>query len=229
MFIREFFEPIDEGVYDPNIFKAVFMAGSPGSGKSTIANKLFGGTGLKSLNVDNFWHLYKTKKRPGDYEKYWQHYKAQESNFLDGRLGLIIDGTAKNPEKMAQVKASLEDMGYDTAMIFVNTSLNTSLQRAINRAQSTGKDFGREINPNFIRDTWEKTQKGLGTLQSIFGNNFFIVDNDRTPNLAYVEKAMRLWLNQQPSKLAARDWIAQQLIQRRGRSSTATSDDTKQV
>ena len=27
-------EPIEEGVNDPNIFKAVFMAGGPGAGKS---------------------------------------------------------------------------------------------------------------------------------------------------------------------------------------------------
>ena len=28
-----------EGVYDPNIFKAIFLAGGPGSGKSYVAGK----------------------------------------------------------------------------------------------------------------------------------------------------------------------------------------------
>ena len=46
MLINEIILPVDEGVHDPHIFKAVFMAGSPGAGKSTIANKLFAGTGL---------------------------------------------------------------------------------------------------------------------------------------------------------------------------------------
>jgi adenylylsulfate kinase-like enzyme len=41
MLITELIAPVEEGVYDPHIFKAVFMAGSPGAGKSTIANKLF--------------------------------------------------------------------------------------------------------------------------------------------------------------------------------------------
>jgi len=44
---------IKEGVYDPNIFKAVFMAGGPGSGKSHIAGKTTGGLGLKVINSDD--------------------------------------------------------------------------------------------------------------------------------------------------------------------------------
>ncbi|MDP7365886.1 MAG: hypothetical protein QGH83_01295, partial [Candidatus Pacebacteria bacterium] len=43
---------LKEGVYDPNIFKAVFMAGGPGSGKSFIAGKTTGGLGLKIINSD---------------------------------------------------------------------------------------------------------------------------------------------------------------------------------
>lgn len=212
MLINELTLPVDEGMNDPHIFKAIFMAGSPGAGKSTIANKLFAGTGLKSLNVDAFWQLYKAKGKEGNYERYWELYKAQEKNFLDGRLGLIIDGTAKNPERMAQVKQTLEELGYDTAMVFVNTSLETSMNRVINRAQSTGKDAGRNIDPQFVKDTWEKTQKGLGALQSLFGGQFFIVDNNRgEPNVAYVAKTMKRWLAQEPSKPAAREWLKQQV------------------
>lgn len=212
MLINEITLPVDEGVHDPHTFKAVFMAGSPGAGKSTIANKLFAGTGLKSLNVDAFWQLYKAKGKEGNYERYWELYKSQEKNFLDGRLGLIIDGTAKNPERMAQVKQTLEELGYDTAMVFVNTSLETSMNRVINRAQSAGKDAGRAIDPQFVKDTWEKTQKGLGALQSLFGGQFFIVDNNRgEPNVAYVAKTMKRWLAQTPNKPAAREWMKQQI------------------
>mgnify|MGYP001336036106 CR=1 FL=1 len=32
-----------EGIYDPNILRAVFMAGGPGSGKSHTAKLIFGG------------------------------------------------------------------------------------------------------------------------------------------------------------------------------------------
>ena len=32
---------LNEGVNDPGIFKAVFLAGGPGSGKSFVASQLF--------------------------------------------------------------------------------------------------------------------------------------------------------------------------------------------
>ena len=46
------FQQIQEGLYDPNIFKAFFMAGGPGSGKSYVVKKSTGGTGLKIVNSD---------------------------------------------------------------------------------------------------------------------------------------------------------------------------------
>ena len=42
---------LQEGVYDPGIFKAFFMAGGPGSGKAFISQNTFAGTGLKSVNM----------------------------------------------------------------------------------------------------------------------------------------------------------------------------------
>ena len=210
MRINELISTIDEGLFDQNIFKAVFMAGAPGAGKSTIANKLFGGTGLKSLNVDTFWQLYNKLGKEGDYEKFWQMYKKQEGNYLAGRLGLLIDGTARNPEKMADVKAHLESMGYDCAMVFVNTSLDTALQRTVHRAGTPGKDQGRTVDAEFVTSTWQQVQNGLGKLQGTFGQNFYIIDNNETPNVSYVDKAMRAWLAQPPRRPAATDWIKKQ-------------------
>lgn len=202
---------IKEGVYDPHIFKAVFMAGAPGAGKSTVANLLFQHTGLKSLNVDTFWQLYKAYDKQGDYDKFWDLYKKQEQNYLNGRLGLLIDGTARNPEKMAQVKARLEQLGYDCAMIFVNTTLETSIARTVKRADDPGKDQGRTIDSEFVANSWQQVQNGLGQLQSMFGRNFYIVDNNEgKPRVDYVEKELRNWLTQAPKNSVALDWIKQQ-------------------
>ena len=41
-----------EGVYDPGIFKAFFLAGGPGSGKTFVTRSAFAGTGLKLVNSD---------------------------------------------------------------------------------------------------------------------------------------------------------------------------------
>ena len=43
---------VKEGVFDPNIFKAIFLAGGPGSGKSYVAGKTTVGFGLKLVNSD---------------------------------------------------------------------------------------------------------------------------------------------------------------------------------
>jgi adenylate kinase family enzyme len=217
MRFNEFYQPLDEGVYDPNIFKAVFMAGSPGSGKTTIANKLFAGTGLKSLNVDDFYnYLRQTEKTTGDkeadYDAAWDKYRKREQNYLDGRLGLIIDGTGKNPIVMNDVKSKLEELGYETAMVFVNTTLETSLSRARQRASQVGKDYGREIDPKFIEDTWLRVQRGLGQLQNIFGKKFFIIDNNRgEPNIGYVENSLDKWLKAPPQSHIAKEWIKNEL------------------
>jgi len=212
MLINEFTLPVEEGVHDPHIFKAVFMAGSPGAGKSTIANKLFTGTGLKTLNIDAFHHLYKTLDKHPNYERYQELYKGQEKNFLDGRLGLIVDGTARDPQRMARAKLNLEGLGYDCAMVFVNTSLEVSMDRVMKRMTSPGKDYGRKVDPEYVQEVWERTQKGLGQLQGLFEGNFYIVDNNRgEPNLKFVQKSINRWLASKPHKPAAREWIHQQL------------------
>lgn len=207
------FNQLEEGVNDPNIFKAVFMAGAPGSGKTTIATKLFAGTGLKSLNVDDFYNLLRTTDRTSgdvitDYLTAWDKYRVREQHFIDGRLGLIIDGTGKNPTVMNEVKAKLESMGYETAMVFVNTTLETSLRRTSVRANAPGRDYGRRVKPEFVTDTWNKVQAGLGKLQNIFGNKFFIIDNNTDrPRTDYVEKALRAWLSSPPKSPIAKEWI----------------------
>jgi uridine kinase len=217
MRFNEFYQPIEEGVYDPNIFKAVFMAGSPGSGKTTVANNIFAGTGLKSLNVDDFYnHLRNSEKSSGDteqdYKSAWNTYTQREKNYLDGRLGLIIDGTGKNPNVMSDVKQKLEQLGYETCMVFVNTTLDTSLARTVNRASTPGKDYGRNIDADFVKTTWERVQQSLGKLQSIFGDKFYIVDNNRSePNLQYVQKTIDKWLQAPPQSHIAKEWMKDEL------------------
>ena len=49
------FTELQEGVYDPNIFKAFFLAGGPGSGKSFVVRKTTGGLGMKIVNSDDIF------------------------------------------------------------------------------------------------------------------------------------------------------------------------------
>ena len=49
------FQQLQEGVYDPNIFNAIFLAGGPGSAKSYVVKRSSGGLGLKILNSDDIY------------------------------------------------------------------------------------------------------------------------------------------------------------------------------
>ena len=132
-----------------NIFKAFFLAGGPGSGKSYVVRRTTGGTGLKIVNSDPaFESLLKKaglslKMPPEEFERKEkvrgqakELIKKQQKNYLEGRLGLIIDGTGKDAAKILRQKASLEELGYDPYMIFVNTSLDVAIKRNEERPRS---------------------------------------------------------------------------------------------
>lgn len=209
-------EIIKEGVYDPHIFKAIFTAGAPGSGKSTISGKLLAGTGLKVLDIDKWWEYFNLLKQDKSktYDDYWSYIQAQRKNYLMGRLGLIIDGTAKDIARIEEIRMLLENLGYDTAMIFVNTSLETSIQRVEARAKETGRVVPRDR----VVDTWKATQANLGHLQQIFSGNFFIVDNNTEPkDLRKIEKWIRHFLNTKPTSEEARRWVHDELQKRKSK------------
>ena len=51
--MRKFQQYITEGVYDPSIFKAFFLAGGPGSGKSWVSTRALSGMGLKVIDTQD--------------------------------------------------------------------------------------------------------------------------------------------------------------------------------
>ena len=136
------FQDVQEGVYDPNIFKAIFLAGGPGSGKSYVVRKTTGGLGMKIVNSDD---IYEKMLKDAGMEatpedifsdkgqeirvKAKKTTKVKQGGFLNGRLGIIIDGTGKDYSKIASQMQSLKGLGYDCSMIFVNTSLDTAQER----------------------------------------------------------------------------------------------------
>ena len=110
----------------------------------------------------------------------------KEINSLTGRLGLIVNGTADDLEKIKTVKAELEDLGYDTMMVFVNTSNEVSRQRNVERGKSgnrkvpdgTDKQGNPDDSPNIRQEKWDLAQKNIGELEKIFGKDgFTVIDN----------------------------------------------------
>lgn len=197
-----------EGRNDPHIFKAVFMAGAPGSGKTTISSQLFEGTGLKTVNVDQFHSLYSKlrKKIPDNYYlRFWKTTVHQRNLFSNGRLGMVIDSTSRNLETTLEQKIMLEEMGYDTAMIFVNCSLQTALSRIAAREERTG----RKVDTEYAKQAWREVQGNVGHLQSEFGGKFLVIDNSNSnqSDLRFAHQWVRNFINSPIKNPVAREWL----------------------
>ena len=144
---------IEEGVFDDGVLKAVFTAGGPGSGKSFLADLIFGvrdaagkpyfknasflgRTGLKYVNSDKFFEkqLKDNDIDAGDLQRIekeepelWDKIQGASPDslrniakgklkmlkgfFESGRIGMLIDGTGGNYEKMVRQKEAAEALG----------------------------------------------------------------------------------------------------------------------
>ena len=218
MTLEETYASLNEGINDPGIFKAVFMAGGPGSGKSLIAKKLgFHSMGLRPVNSDSSFEMGLKKaglslKMPEDEEEQRDairvHAKAMTAKRQDmlvkGRMGLVIDSTARDVKKLLQQKVLLEKLGYETAMVFVNTSLETALDR--NRTRE------RSIPDKIVKDNHAQVRQVMGKFQNAFGRaNFFIVDNDgdlkdAEKNTTKIFPRLRAFVKSFPDNKMAQAW-----------------------
>lgn len=236
-YLQLFEEYIQEGVNDPGILKAFFMAGGPGSGKSYVAGELFSlpkdssasvsyDLGLKLVNSDAAFELLLKKanidmaelmdikdKDPGEWDramairtKAKKITKGTQKMYIDGRLGMVIDGTGKNYKKIEGQVKELRELGYDCYMVFVNTSKEVALDRNNNRP--------RKLPEDMVSQMWQEVQDNLGKFQRLFkAKRFEIVDNseygDTTPT-DLVGKEIRKFMKQPVSNSIGRQWIQDQ-------------------
>ena len=215
------FKELQEGVYDPNILKAFFLAGGPGSGKSYVVRRTTGGLGMKIVNSDNaFEKLLKdaglSLKMPPEEEKPRDVVrtkakaitKSQQKNYVEGRLGLIIDGTGRDFEKIAKQARELQGLGYDTHMIFVNTSLDTALERNAKRARSVPEPI--------VVKSWKDVQSNIGKFSQFFRRNFIVVDNNDADEDVFgkVYKQVMHLAKAKVQNTLGKQWISNELAKR---------------
>ena len=215
------FNDLQEGLQDPNIFKAFFLAGGPGSGKSYVVRKTTGGTGLKVVNSDDaFEKLLKDanlslkmppeEKEPRDMvrSRAKEITSKRKANYIEGRIGLIIDGTGRDYDKIASQSKDLRQLGYDTHMIFVNTSLDTALQRNAERARS--------VPESIVVKSWNDVQSNIGAFSQHFRENFIVVDNNDAGEDVFVKvfKQIKGLLRKKVKSPLAKQWVMQQMKDR---------------
>ena len=214
---------IQEGLYDPGIFKAFFLAGGPGSGKTYVNQRITPGLGLKNVNSDTaFENALKraglSLDMPPSEEEKRDIVRArakklttnQLSLYIRNKLGLVIDSTARDYVKMEVAKAALTRNGYESWCIFVNTSLDVAL------ARNAARD--RTVPTDIVKKSHAEIQQNMGKLQRLFGsNNFIIVDNNKVAedvNPA-VHKAIRRMITKKPTSYQAVSWIKRELQKRK--------------
>jgi len=225
--MKKFNEILTEGLYDPGIFKAFFLAGGPASGKSFVTKSLFSGTGIKLVNSDNFFE--RALKKVGlslnmpEEEAYFRDMirtaaKQSAANQLDlyvkSRLGLVIDATGRDYDIIARQYAHLHALGYDCYMIFVNTSLDVALQRQRGRE--------RQVPEFILTKSWRGVQDNIGKFQRLFGmNNFLIVDNNKSEEelttvvLAKAYRIVKRLMSAPVKSYIAKRWMAKERKEKR--------------
>lgn len=118
--------------------KAIILAGTPGSGKDKILKEAILPHGFTEINVETF------HKEP-----------------LKGNV--VVNGSF-NYDRVKTIKEELENAGYETVMVFVNTSNDVSKQRNEARALKGG----RVITETVRFSKWKGAQEDLDKFDQLF-------------------------------------------------------------
>lgn len=164
---------ITEGINDRGIWKACFVMGAAGAGKTFVSKKVKSGSiEPRVVNTDKFFPFFK-KQWKDEWKSISGKVKTinnnQLTNYINSMLPLAIDSTAGNTSSVLKRIGILEYFGYDIAGLFINTSLENSLERAAKRE--------RPVNPEFIKYIHNEVNKAKNFYRGKF-QTWIEVDND---------------------------------------------------
>ena len=234
--LNEEYETIlTEGVHDASIFKAVFLAGGPGSGKDFVLKKALDGHGLVEINSDKALEYLMTKnnldkKMPEHEQKRRDEVRGKAKSMtelrqrfaIEGRNGVIINSTSADPKKLKKIKSMLDELGYDSKMVFVDASDNVSRQRNIERGQRGGRMVPEKIRS----DKWKDAQDARVEFSKLFGtDNYHEFNNDedlrsnldpelhktKSKELLDLFKNVKKFTQTEPKNPKAQEWIQSNL------------------
>ena len=176
-------DQINESINDKGIFKAMFFAGLPGAGKSTIAQRVSdGAVSPRIVNTDRSYEFLLKKHGSNANEIAWTLLggaaksvnSALLENYLVGMLPLFVDGTSANPSAAVRRAGIAESLGYDTAMIWVDIDYKTAIERIQKREEAEN----RRVDIEFVERVYESLEGNKELYRSRFGKNFIEVDNN---------------------------------------------------
>lgn len=195
MYIKSYLQFLNESIEDKYLLKAIFVTGSPVSGKSFISKilankktntfKLFAEDIFddKLTEFATFYSAEKTGKNVNimkdpeanrkneDLSELIKYFKYNKSfDWLNSLNSIIIEGQDKDLQTMISNKNILESLGYDVSIIFVNTTLETLTNRNTARV--------RQLSDTEVSEEWNKAQVNLKEFKDEFGKNLVVIDNN---------------------------------------------------
>ncbi len=179
-----------------------------------LLNKFGFGTDLDKMPDEVFQNLTTSKEKGGSNLRHFaKDLTAQRrKKYQEGRLGMIVDGTGDDFQKIQKEKKEVEELGYDTYMIFINTTLERALERNEKR--------DRVLPEKIVVDSHRAVQRNIGGFQGLFKQNFMIVDNNKDLDEKKAQKRFNMLVKQGLNKFVkkplknsiGKSWIRKQRI-----------------
>ena len=125
---------------------------------------------------------------------------------------LIAEYTGDDYKKIYQMKKEVEEKGYDTYMIYINTTLEVALQRNEKR--------DRVLPQKIVMDSHRAVMQNLGGFNGLFKQNFMVADNNKDLDEKKAAKRFSMLVKQGLNKFIkkplknpiGKSWIRKQKI-----------------
>ena len=142
--------------------KAIFVTGGPGSGKDVIIRECIAGQNIMEFNFTQVSDILNDK------HKLAMRSMNPRMESIRNRGPLIINGPADDSSKISNIKEELEELGYETMMIFVDTTDSVSMER--------NTLLSRMMAESIRHERWSKAHDNINTFTNLF-TNFIRFDN----------------------------------------------------
>lgn len=175
---KELFHDVRKGMglhedVNRGMFKAIFITGGPGSGKDIIIREGIAEQRAVELSTVQAFEYLMDKKKLSEQSKDFRR------EAIRNRSPLIINGSADNIDIVSTIKEELEELGYSTMMIYVDTLNEVSRQRNLG--------LKRMISESVRQEKWNKAQTNKVQFHKMFEDFNLFENND---NLEIVEESI---------------------------------------
>ena len=166
---RELMKDVRKGMglhesYTHGHHKAIFVTGGPGSGKDVVLREAIAESRAVELNFTQVMDILNDKHKLA--------MRSMNPRFeaVRTRGPLIINGPADDLERISHIKEELKELGYQTMMIFVDTTNSVSQER--------NSHLARMMAESVRQSKWEKAHKNVNVFTEMFGTFMYFDNSD---------------------------------------------------